>query len=118
MSDPSVVLAVFLVCTLIFGGVGILIPQIVGPRNPGGEKQRPYECGVVMGGDPWRDVKIQFYLFALVFLVFDVEVLFLFPWAVIFKDAGLLGFIEMMIFIGLLALGWAFAWKAKALEWE
>ena len=118
MTEPVLVLLVFTVMAVIFGGVAVLLPRIVAPQNPGNEKQRTYECGVVVKGDPWGGGRVQFYLFALVFLVLDVEALFLFPWALIFRDAGMLGFGEMLVFIGVLLLGWAFAWKVRAMEWE
>jgi len=118
MSDPFLVVAVFTVFAAMFGLVSVLMPKIVAPSNPGLEKQRTYECGVVVKGDPWGESKIQFYLFALVFVVLDVESLFLFPWGLVFRDAGLTGFIEVLVFLAILLLGWAFAWRVRAMEWE
>ncbi|MEK7765324.1 MAG: NADH-quinone oxidoreductase subunit A [bacterium] len=117
-TDPLVVVAVFAVLGLAFPAAPLIVSQIIAPRNPGKEKNRPYECGTVEAGDPWGQFKIQFYMYGLNFLVFDIEALFLFPWAVVFKLAGPLGLLEMLVFIGLLVLGWLYAWKQGALEWE
>ena len=118
MSDPVLVIAVFTVLAVLFGVISVSIPRIVAPSNPGKEKQKTYECGVVVKGDPWGESRVQFYLFALVFVVLDVESLFLFPWALVFRDAGILGFVEVLVFLAILMLGWAFAWKMRAMEWE
>ena len=118
MSDPVLIICMFAVFAAAFGIVGALLPRLTAPNNPGKEKGRSYECGVVVKGDPWSASRIQFYLFALIFLVFDVEALFLFPWAVVFRDAGWLGFAEMLVFLGVLVLGWGYAWRTRALEWE
>jgi len=118
VSDPYIVLAVFGVIAVIFCLGAFAITLIVPPRNPGLEKERSYECGIVGEGDPWGRSKIQFYMYALIFLVFDVELLFLFPWAVVFREAGLLGLVEMLLFLGLLVLGWIYAVKFRALRWE
>lgn len=118
MTEPVLVLFVFTAIAVLFGVGGVILPWIVAPQNPGKEKQRTYECGVVLKGDPWGEGRVQFYLFALVFLVLDVEALFLFPWALVFRDVGYLGFVEMLVFIGVLLLGWAFAWRMRAMEWE
>lgn len=117
-ADPYVVVGLFAVLSLLFPAGPLIAAQILGPRNPGREKSRPYECGTVEAGDPWGQFKIQFYLYALIFLVFDVESLFLYPWAVVFKEAGMTGFIEVLVFIGLLLIAWAYAWRHRALEWE
>ena len=118
MSDPVLVIGVFTVLAVMFGVVSVLLPRIIAPSNPGREKGRTYECGVVVKGDPWGESRVQFYLFALVFVVLDVESLFLFPWALVFRDAGMLGFIEVLVFLVVLLLGWAFAWRVRAMEWE
>lgn len=117
-TDPYVVLGVYAILALIFPVVPLLFARIVSPSNPGKEKKRPYECGVVESGDPWGQFKIQFYLYALVFLVFEVEALFLYPWAVVFREVGIVGLVEMLVFIGLLLLAWLYAWRHRALEWE
>jgi NADH:ubiquinone oxidoreductase subunit 3 (subunit A) len=80
-------------------------------------KYETYECGEISIGGTKINFGVQYYLYALVFVVFDVETLFLFPWAVAFVELGVLGFIEMMLFIGILAAGLIYAWKSGALEW-
>ncbi len=117
-ADPYIVLGLFAILALLFPAGPLIASQIFGPRNPGKEKNTPYECGTVEAGDPWGQFKIQFYLYALIFLVFDVEALFLYPWAVVFKEAGIMGFVEVLVFIGLLLVAWAYAWRHRALEWE
>ncbi|MHC1596670.1 MAG: NADH-quinone oxidoreductase subunit A [Candidatus Syntropharchaeales archaeon] len=105
--------------------VGILFPVIafvaswlLRPSHPNDEKFTIYECGeIALGGDSRKNIGIQFYLFALIFVIFDVEAIFLYPWAVSFGGLGAFAFIEMMIFIGVLVAGYAYAWKIGALEW-
>jgi NADH:ubiquinone oxidoreductase subunit 3 (subunit A) len=72
----------------------------------------------VLGGEPWALFRFQYYIYALLFVVFDVEAVFLFPWAVVFKSMGMRGFLEMMLFVGILAVGLIVAWRRQALEWE
>lgn len=119
MTDqPYIVLGVFSLLALAFPAGPLILSQLVGPRNSGKEKNLPYECGTIESGDPWGQFKVQFYFYALLFLVFDVEALFLYPWAVVFKETGMTGFVEVLAFIGLLVMAWAYAWKHRALEWE
>ena len=91
---------------------------ILGPRRPNSEKLSPYECGF----EPFEDARIQFdvrfYLVAILFIIFDLEVAFLFPWAVSLSNIGILGFISMMIFLFLLTIGFVYEWKKGALEWD
>ncbi len=81
------------------------------------EKLSPYECGMIPFGERWSQFNIQFYIFALLFLVFDVEIAFLYPWAVVFKELGIAIFLEMMLFIAILVLGLIYAWKKGVLKW-
>jgi NADH:ubiquinone oxidoreductase subunit 3 (subunit A) len=96
----------------------LVLARLVAPRNPGREKTRPYECGVAERGDPWVQFKVQFYLYALVFVVFDVEALYLYPWAVVFAESGAAALPAMAAFIGVLLLAWLYAWRKGALEWD
>ena len=96
----------------------ILLARFVAPRKPGLTKQEPYECGVGSSGDPWTQFRVQYYLYAIAFVVFDVEVLFLYPWAVVFKEVGMAGFVAMAVFVLVLALGLIYAWQRGALEWD
>lgn len=98
-------------------GVGLLASRLVAPHRSGGVKNEPYECGEKTVGRSWIHFNIGYYLFALLFLVFDVEAAFLFPWAVVFREVGLIGFIEITIFVSILLLALVYAWKKGALEW-
>ncbi len=107
----------FFVFSVIFAIIALLIGKIFGPSNPTPEKITTYECGLDTQGNTWVQFKISYFLYALVFLIFDVETLFLYPWAVMFKDLGMLAFVEMIIFISILIIGLWYAWKEGALEW-
>ncbi len=96
---------------------GLVASRLLAPHRPGGVKNTPYECGEKTVGPSWVQFNIGYYLFALVFLVFDVEAAFLFPWAVVFRDVGLVGFLEVGIFILVLLVGYAYAWRKGVLEW-
>ena len=109
---------VFVVLAPIFPLAPIIVNRILGPSRPNPVKQQTYECGIETVGDTWVQFKVQYYIFALVFLVFDVETVFLFPWAVNFRALGLFGFIEMMIFLGILLLGYAYLWRNGGLQWD
>jgi NADH-quinone oxidoreductase subunit A len=111
-------LALFLVGALTVPLLPVVLAKFVAPKKPGKEKQQPYECGTVPEGDPWVRFRMQYYVFAILFVIFDVEALFLFPWTVIFKEAGLAGLAAMGLFIGILVLGLVYAWQEGALEWE
>ncbi len=115
-------LGILLIVALIFPVGGILTSTVIGflkvrPNNPTAVKNDTYECGVETVGPSWIQFNFRYYYFALLFVIFDVEVAFLLPWAVHFKQLALFGFIEMAIFIGILVVGFAYAWKKKALEW-
>ena len=112
---------------LVGAAVGVA-PQVLGfllgPNRPDDAKASPYECGFEAFEDARMKFDVRFYLIAIIFILFDLEIAFLFPWAVIFKDIvsseamRLFGFIEMMIFIGILVLGYVYAWARGALDWE
>jgi NADH-quinone oxidoreductase subunit A len=103
--------------------VGILIPltlgiaKLVRPEKPDKVKLMPYECGVDPIGDSRQRYTVRFYIVAILFVIFDVETIFLFPWAVQYKALGLFGFVEMMIFLVILIVGYVWIWKKGALEW-
>ena len=111
-------LGIFLAFALVFPVLPILLAKLVAPRKPSPLKQMPYECGIEPVGDPWVQFRVQYYIYALIFVIFDVETIFIYPWAVAFKQLGLLGFVEMLLFIAVLAVGLIYAWKKKALEWD
>lgn len=109
---------VFLLVALAFG-LGLLFAGwAVRPEEPDSEKLSPYECGIppLMGAR--ERFSIRFYIIAMLFLLFDVEAVFMYPWAVVYRKIGLYGFIEMMLFILILLVGYVYAWKKRALEWE
>jgi NADH:ubiquinone oxidoreductase subunit 3 (subunit A) len=96
---------------------GLAFSRLLAPHHPGGIKNLPYECGERPIGPAWVQFNVGYYLFGLLFLVFDVEAAFLFPWAVAFRQVGLAGLIEAGIFLLVLVVGLAYAWKKGALEW-
>ena len=109
---------------LVFIGVGVgfsavllLVAKLVRPFAPGGDKSVVYECGERPTGSPWVKFNIRFYVVALIFVIFDVEVVFLYPWAVVFRQLGLFAFLEMLFFLIILFVGLAYVWKKGDLEW-
>ena len=96
----------------------LVVARILAPRKPNAQKMETYECGIETKGPSWLQFKVGYYLFALLFLVFDVETVFLFPWAVVMKELGMVAFIEVLIFLIILTLGLIYAWKKDALKWE
>ncbi len=95
-----------------------IIPFIVAKRKPDSEKNSPYECGFEGQGIVRNEFDVQFYLVAILFIIFDLEVAFLFPWAVVLRDIGVFGFWSMMVFLTLLTIGFIYEWKRGALEWR
>ncbi|MHB8421432.1 MAG: NADH-quinone oxidoreductase subunit A [Leptospirales bacterium] len=108
----------FLLVAIGFGAVSLTIGRLIRPKNPYKDKNAPYECGVPPINDARERFSIRYYVIAMLFLIFDVEVVFLYPWAVDFDRLGLFGLVEMMIFIFVLLVGYVYAWKKEALEWE
>ena len=102
---------------VFFGVAPILLAAFIAPKKPGLSKQAPYECGLESQGDPWVQFNVQYYVYALLFVVFDVEVVFIYPWALIWKGLGPVALAEMALFIGILAIGLVYAWKKGVLEW-
>ena len=115
------IVLLFLLFGIFFGNLALGIARLVRPRKPGGEKAVTYECGELPSGSSWVRFNIRFYLVALFFIVFDVEVIFLYPWAVVFRPlsaaAGSLVFVEMVMFLGILAIGLAYVWVKGDLDW-
>lgn len=109
---------IFLGIAAALAVVMIGIPFIVAPRRPDTEKLSPYECGFEAFNDARSKFDVRFYLVAILFIIFDLEVAFLFPWAVSLGEIGIFGFWSMMVFLGLLTLGFIYEWKKGALEWE
>lgn len=109
--------AVFLAVGAVFVAVTLLIGRLLRPHNPYPEKLAPYECGEIPVGDGQIKFHIRYYIYALIFVIFDVETVFLYPWAVVFEEIGVFAFVVMMLFIATLVEGLVYAWKKGALRW-
>jgi NADH-quinone oxidoreductase subunit A len=96
----------------------VLLGAVFGPRRPTKRKSAPYESGMVPYGPGTRRLSVRYYLIAVLFILFDIETVFFLPWAVVYRQLGLFGLIEMLIFMGVLIIGFVYAWKKGALEWE
>jgi len=108
----------FLIISIIFSIAALSLSFILSPKKPSDEKLSPYECGFEPFDDARTKFDIHFYLVALLFIIFDLEVTFLFPWAISLKDIGIFGYASMMIFLIILTVGFIYEWKNGALEWE
>jgi len=100
-----------------FAAGSILLSQLLGPRKPTPEKSAPYECGMPPVGDARERQSVKFYLVAMVFLLFDIEVAFLYPWAMALRDLGWAGFVQVVLFLLLLLSGYVYIWRKGALDW-
>ncbi len=119
---PKVVLdwlyvGVFGVVGIVLAGLPLVVVWLLAPRLPLPQKQLTYESGVIPFGQAWAQFNVRYYLFALVFVVFDVEVIYLYPWAIVFRQLGAFAFYEMVLFLLILLVGLAYAWRKGALEW-
>ena len=103
---------------VVLGVAPLILARLVAPKKPGFSKQSPYECGLESQGDPWVQFNVQYYVYALLFVVFDAEVVFIYPWALVWKGLGPVVFIEMALFLAILAVGLIYAWKRGVLEWK
>ena len=117
MPNDWLYIGIFLLLAPIFPGVALLIPRIIAPRKPNPLKNETYECGIETHGSTYVRFKVQYYIFALVFLIFDVELVFLYPWAVAFDLLPLFAVVEGIIFILILIAGLAYVWRKGVLEW-
>ncbi len=111
------------IIVFLLAGVGLIVianflSNLISPKSDNLQKREPYESGMKTIGSTWVQFKVGYYLFAILFLVFDVEVAFLFPWAVVFKEMGTVALVEIIIFLFILGLGLLYAWKKGALKWE
>jgi NADH-quinone oxidoreductase subunit A len=111
-------LVVFIGVSMVIGIALLVAPFIVAYQNPDPEKLSAYECGFNAFDDARMKFDVRFYLVAILFIIFDLEVAFLFPWAVAFGQVGLFGFCSMMVFLGVLTIGFIYEWKKGALEWD
>src|SRR5512147_3022545 len=111
-------IAILIVLATGLAGLVVLIGHVFGPKRPTLRKSLPYESGMKPIGPAMRRMPVRFYLVAVLFILFDIEVIFFLPWAVVFHKLGLFGLAEMFIFIIILLVGYVYAWKKGALEWE
>ena len=118
MSDTWLYIGIFFLVAPLVPAIAILIPKVIAPRKPNTIKLETYECGIETVGDSQVQFRVQYYIFALVFLIFDIEAVFLFPWAVAFKKLGAYGFFAILPFMFLLAASLVYEWKRGALEWD
>ncbi len=116
MTSESLIL--FFIVALVLVGGAVLFSTFIAPTSKNFQKSESYECGVPTKGVTWLQFNVGYYLFALLFLVFEVETVFIFPWAVVMKQLGMTAFIEIVIFFVVLGLGLLYAWKKHALIWE
>ncbi|MDR2937814.1 MAG: NADH-quinone oxidoreductase subunit A [Prevotellaceae bacterium] len=117
MSNSALFLVVFLTA-LALVGAALLVAWLLAPRSWNAHKGQPYECGIPTRGTSWMQFRVGYYLFAILYLVFDVETVLLFPWAVTVKDMGMQAVACVLFFLVVLALGLAYAWKKGALIWK
>ncbi|MGQ0811453.1 MAG: NADH-quinone oxidoreductase subunit A [Nitrospiraceae bacterium] len=108
----------FVMIALAFGVVTLVLSYLVQPKYPEPEKLSAYECGSEPFSDARMPFPVRYYIFAMLFVIFDIEVIFLYPWAVVFNKIGLIGLIEMLIFIALFLVAYVYAWRKGALEWD
>ena len=108
----------FILVGLVLGAVLLTVGSIVSPNRPDPEKLSPYECGFEAFEDARMKFDVRYYLVAILFILFDLEIAFLFPWAIVLPEIGFAGFVAMMIFLLILVVGFIYEWKKGALEWE
>ena len=108
----------FVLFALAFPVLPIVLAKFVAPRKPSAIKNATYECGLEAEGEPWIQFRIQYYIYALIFVIFDVETIFIYHWAVAFKQLGFFAFVEMILFLAILSVGLIYAWRKKFLEYE
>lgn len=117
MLDNWLYIGLFLLIAFIVPTIAVILPKLVAPKKPNPIKATIYECGIETVGETWVQFKVQYYIFALVFLIFDIETIFLFPWAVAFDALPLFAVFEGVVFILILMAGLVWAWRKGVLEW-
>ncbi|RLA37210.1 MAG: NADH-quinone oxidoreductase subunit A [Gammaproteobacteria bacterium] len=118
MLENYLPILVFIAIGLVTGGGMLVTGAIMGPHRPDPEKNSPYECGFEAFEDARMKFDVRYYLVAILFIIFDLEIAFLFPWAVVLDQIGMFGFLAMVLFLGILVIGFIYEWKKGALEWE
>ena len=118
MLEQYLPILLFILVGLVLGGVLLSVGALLSPRRPNAEKLSPYECGFEAFEDARMKFDVRYYLVAILFILFDLEIAFLFPWAIVLPEIGLEGFVAMMVFLLILVVGFVYEWKKGALEWE
>lgn len=118
MALDYLILGLFVVIGMVFTAATVTVSNLLSPSAPSEEKDSIYECGSRPVGPPWVQFRVGYYVYALLFVVFDIETVFLYPWAVAFNHTGMFILVEMFVFIGILVAGLAYAWKEGALSWR
>ncbi|MDR9499437.1 MAG: NADH-quinone oxidoreductase subunit A [Hydrogenovibrio sp.] len=118
MLENYLPILVFVVLGMLFGIGPIVLGYLLGPSHPDSEKQSPYECGFEAFEDSRMKFDVRFYLVAILFIIFDLEIAFLFPWAIALEEIGTFGLLAMAAFLALLVVGFIYEWRKGALEWE
>jgi len=118
MPIEYVPIAILIILATLLAALVVALGHLFGPRRPTLRKSLPYESGMTPFGPGTRRMPVRFYMVAVLFILFDIEVVFLLPWAIVFRKLGLFGLIEMLIFVLILVVGYIYAWKKGAFEWE
>jgi len=118
MLENYLPILIFVFVGILVGGVMLGLGFILSPHRPDAEKQSPYECGFEAFEDARMKFDVRYYLVAILFIIFDLEIAFLFPWAIVLREIGMFGFLSMMLFLGILVIGFVYEWKKGALQWE
>ncbi len=118
MLTEYLAILIYIGIAVAFSLFAIAASALLGQRKPSALKQAPYECGMTTFGSSFGRIPIKYYIIAMLFLLFDIEVVFLYPWAVVFKEFKVFAFVSMAVFIGILIIAYIYIWKKGALEWE
>lgn len=118
MLENYLPILLFILVGLVFGVLPIMAGWLLAPNRPDSQKLSPYECGFEAFEDARMKFDVRYYLVAILFILFDLEIAFLFPWAIVLEEIGLFGFVAMVIFLGILVVGFIYEWAKGALEWE
>ena len=118
MLEDYLHILIFIIVALLIGFVPRVLGMLLGPRRPDREKDSPYECGFEAFESARMKFDVRYYLVAILFIIFDLEIAFLFPWAIVLEELGTAGFTAMFVFLGILVVGFIYEWKKGALEWE
>ncbi|MGV8946916.1 MAG: NADH-quinone oxidoreductase subunit A [Lutibacter sp.] len=114
----SEAIVVFLLAAIVLVAGANFLSNLISHKSDNPQKREPYECGIPTIGPTWIQFKVGYYLFAILFLIFDIEIAFLVPWAVVYKEVGTVALIEIIVFLVILGLGLLYAYKKRALQWE